>query len=337
MNRAERAVRGLDRVQQRHAWLAFPIAVWKKFSEDQAGNLAALMAYYAFASLFPLLLVFVTVLDLVLHGDPALRDKLLDSAFSQFPGMKQHLAANVHSLGKTGLALAAGLLFAFLGARGVANAAQNALNRVWGVPFSRRPRFPWNQLRSLAIILGVGLGVIVTSLLSGLAAGTGHVITGAGANVATAIVSLAANVGLFWLAFRLATANEITTRELFPGALGSAVVWQILQLVGGYFVGHELARSSSLYGTFGIVLGLLTWLYLQAQVTLYAVEATVVRARKLWPRSLAPPPLTPQDLRAYAMYADAAQRRKDEHIIVEVGAQAPARPAERPSPDREQV
>jgi membrane protein len=326
MNRAERAVRRLDRFQQRHGWLAFPVAVWKKFGDDQAGNLAALMAYYAFASLFPLLLVFVTVLDLVLHGDQALRDKLLDTAFSQFPGMKQHLMANVHSLGKTGAALTVGLLFAFLGARGVASAAQNALNKVWGVPYSRRPGFPWNQLRSLTLIIGVGLGVIATSLLSGLAAGTGHVITGAGAHVVTVTVSLVFNVGLFWLAFRLATAREITSRELFPGALGSAVVWQALQLAGGYFVGHQLARSSALYGVFGIVLGLLAWLYLQAQVTLYAVEATVVHARRLWPRSLAPPPLTPQDLRAYAMYAEAVARRNDEHISVAVDAKDTAQP-----------
>jgi YihY family inner membrane protein len=318
MNRAERLARSVDRLQQRHGWLAFPVAVWKKFGDDQAGNLAALLAYYAFASLFPLLLVFVTVLDLVLHGDPALRGKLLDTAFGQFPGMAQHLKANVHSLGTTGVALAIGLLFALLGARGVAGAAQNALNKVWGVPYSRRPGFPWNQLRSLAIIVGVGLGVVATSLLSGLASGTGHVISGAGANVATVIVSLVANVGLFWLGFRLATAREITARELFPGALGSALVWQALQLAGGYFVGHELARSSSLYGVFGIVLGLLTWLYLQAQATLYAVEATVVHARKLWPRSLAPPPLTPQDLRAHEMYAAAVQRRTDEHISVAV-------------------
>jgi YihY family inner membrane protein len=318
MNRAERLARSVDRLQQRHGWLGFPVAVWKKFGDDQAGNLAALMAYYAFASLFPLLLVFVTVLDLVLHGDPALRYKLLETAFSQFPGMKQHLNTNVHSLGTTGVALAIGLLFALLGARGVANAAQNALNKVWGVPYSRRPGFPWNQLRSLAMIVGVGLGVVATSLLSGLAAGTGHVVSGAGAHVATVIVSLAANVGLFWLGFRLATAREITARELFPGALGSALVWQALQLAGGYFVGHELARSSSLYGVFGIVLGLLTWLYLQAQATLYAVEAAVVHARKLWPRSLAPPPLTPQDLRAHEMYAAAVQRRADEHISVAV-------------------
>src|SRR5262250_3720866 len=85
MNRAERAMRGLDLVQRGHAWLAFPVAVWKKFGDDQAGNLAALIAYFGFASLFPLLLVFVTVLDLVLRDYPTLRERVLSSTFGQFP------------------------------------------------------------------------------------------------------------------------------------------------------------------------------------------------------------------------------------------------------------
>ena len=322
MNRAERAVRRLDRLQQRRAWLAFPVAVWKKFGDDQAGNLAALLAYYAFASVLPLLLVFVTVLGLVLRGDPALRERVSESVFGQFPGLRTELTNNVHSLTTTGFALVIGLLFAFLGARGVANAAQTALNKVWAVPYNQRPGFPWNQLRSIALIVAVGLGFIATSLLSGLALGAGNALTGAGAYAAAVAVSLVLNIGLFWLGFRLATAREVTTRELLPGALGSAAVWQVLQLVGGYIVGHELARSASLYGVFGIVLGLLAWLYLQAQATLYAVEASVVWARKLWPRSLAPPPFTPQDKRAYALYVKAGQRVADERIRVEVDSPA---------------
>src|SRR5579859_170593 len=286
MNGVDRAVRKLDRLQQRHAWLGYPIAVWKKFGDDQAGNLAALLAYYSFASVLPLLLVFVTVLDIVLHGDPALRERLLESAYGQFPGMSTELKANLHGLGTTGFALVVGLIFTFLGARGVANAAQTALNKVWAVPYSQRPGFPWNQLRSIGLITGVGLGVIATSLLSGLALGAGSVLPGPAAHIGAVVVSLLLNIGVFWFGFRLATAREVTTRELLPGALASAVVWQVLLLVGSYFVAHELARTRSLYGIFGVVLGLLAWLYLQAQATLYAVEATVVRSRKLWPRSL---------------------------------------------------
>jgi YihY family inner membrane protein len=327
----EQALRRLDRFQQRHAWLGFPLAVFKKFGDDQAGNLAALIAYYAFASLLPLLLVFVTVLCIVLHNDPSLQDRLLNSAFGQFPGMKTQLENNVHSLSATGVALVIGLLFMFLGARALANVAQTALNKVWAVPYSQRPGFPWNQLRSIAMITIVGLGVIATSLLSGLIAGAGSALTGAGAHIGGVVISLVCNVGLFWLGFRLATAREVTTRQLFPSALASAVVWQVLQLIGGFFVAHELARSKSLYGIFGLVLGLLAWLFLQAQATLYAVEADVVRTRKLWPRSLAPP-LTPQDRRAYALYVKTGQRIADEQIEVDVGAPVPPPVSARPVP-----
>jgi membrane protein len=322
MNRAEQAMRGLDRVQQRHRWLAFPVAVWKKFADDQAGNLAALIAYFGFASLFPLLLVFVTVLDVVLRDYPGLRDQVLNSTFSQFPVVGQDLKSNVHGLSSTGPALAIGLILTFLGARGVAGAMQNALSKVWAIPYSRRPGFPWNTLRAITMIIVIGLGVVVTSLLSGLAAGVGHVITGSSGHVGAIAASLLVNIGVFWLAFRLGTAREVTWREHFPGALASAIVWQALQLAGTYIIGHQVSHSSSLYGVFGIVLGLLAWLYLQAQATLYAIEMASVRAHKLWPRSLAPPPLTPQDRQAYELYASSIQRRADEHIRIDIDSHA---------------
>src|SRR5215472_2176497 len=337
MNRAERAMRGLDLVQRGHAWLAFPVAVWKKFGDDQAGNLAALIAYYGFASLFPLLLVFVTVLDIVLRNDPKLREQVVSSTFGQFPVIGPQLEANVHSLNATGPALVIGLILTFLGARGVAGAVENALNSVWAIPYYRRPGFPWSLLRGFAMIIVVGLGLIVTSFLSGLAAGVGHVLTGTSGHVATVAVSLLVNIAVFWLAFRLATAREVTWRQHFPGALVSAVVWQILLLAGTYIVGHQLAHSTSLYGAFGIVLGLLAWLYLQAQATLYAVEAAMVRARKLWPRSLAAP-LTAQDRRAYALYAEATRRNATEPIEVdadqpgEVDANEPGSPRQSGGP-----
>jgi membrane protein len=313
MNAVEKLVSWVDRAQQDRTWLAFPVAVWKKFGDDQAGNLAALVAYYGFAALFPLLLVLVTVLDIVLRNDPTLKDQVLDSAFGQFPVIGPQLQNSVHGLNETGPALAIGLILTFLGARGVASAAQNALNTVWGVPMFRRPGFPWSMLRDIALILAVGIGLLATTLLSGLA-GNAAKFLGTGGQVATIAVSLVLNIGVFWYGFRLATAKEIGTREMLPGAVLAAIVWQILQLLGTFLVGHTLSRSSSLYGVFGIVLGLLAWLYLQAQFTLYAVEANVVHARRLWPRSLAPPPLTEVDARAYAMYAKSQERRPEQQI-----------------------
>jgi len=311
MNFATRMLRTADQLQQRHRWLAFGVASWKKFGDDQAGNLAALIAYYAFAAIFPLLLVLVTVLDITLSHDPALRNRLLDSALAQYPIIGTQLKQNVHALGSTGVALVIGLIFTFLGARGVASAAQNAFNTAWEVPRPERPSFPWSLLRSIALILVVGIGQIITVTLSGIAGAAPHLIPGAGAHIAAVAVSLVLNLGLFWLAFRLATARSIAARDLRLGAFTAAVAWTILQLVGGYVIAHALHRSSELYGTFGLVLGLIAWLYLQAQITMYAVEMNVTAVRRLWPRSLFPPPYTRQDLEAYQMYAQSEQRRPD--------------------------
>jgi YihY family inner membrane protein len=322
MDALKKLIAALDRLQQSQPWLAFPVAVWKKFGDDQAGNLAALIAYYGFASLFPLLLVFVTVLDIVLAQNPELKTKVLDSAFAHFPVIGDQLKATAqgHALSGTGVALAIGLVLTFLGARGVAAAAQNALNTVWGVPFSRRAGFPWSLLKQLGMILAVGIGLLATTLLSGLAGTSASVLGGTAAQVGTVAVSLVLNVGVFWLGFRLAVEREIKARQMLPGAVLSAVVWQILQLLGTYLVSHQISKSSSVYGVFGVVLGLLAWLYLQAQFTLYAVEANVVSVRRLWPRSFAPPPFTPEDVRAFAMYARIQARRPEQEIETTVAA-----------------
>ena len=314
MDKVKRLIKAADRAQQARAWLAVPVATWKKFNDDQAGNLAALIAYYAFASIFPLLLVFVTVLDIVLKNNASLRDQVLHSALSQYPVIGPQLSTNLHGLQQTGLALFLGLLLTFFGARGVANAMQNAVNSVWEVPMARRPGFPWAILRSLGLIMVVGPGLIATIVLSSVAGGTGH-IGGVWERIAAIAVSLVLNIGLFWVGFRLATAKEIPFRDLRLSAILAAVAWQVLQLVGGYFVGHQLA-SHSAYGAFAVVLGLLAWFYLEAQLTLYAVELNVVRARRLWPRSVLPPPLTKADMEAYQLYAEAGQRRSDLEIEV---------------------
>jgi YihY family inner membrane protein len=314
MNRVEKTARAVDRVQQRRPWLAFPVAVWKKFSDDRAGNLAALISYYGFAAVFPLLLVLVTVLDITLRNYPRLRNSLEHSTLAQYPVIGDEILKNVTPRSGQGWPLALGLILTFLGARAVANAMQNALNSVWSVPLSDRPGFPWNWLRSYGLIFVIGGGLVITSAISGLAGGAAHLLPGAAASVLAVAVSLILNVGVFLLAFRLATANCIPWRDLRVGAALAAAVWQILLSVGGYFVTHQLNKASSTYGTFAVVLGLMTWLYLEAEVTLYAAEVNVVLVRRLWPRAVVTPPYTEADRQAHLMYAQATQRDRAETI-----------------------
>jgi membrane protein len=312
MDKLKRLFRAVDEYQQRHAWLAFPVAVWKKFGDDQAGNLAALIAYSALVGIFPLLLVLFTVLDKVLKNNQDLTQKV-ESALKQYP-VSAYVENSIGHLNQTGIALVVGLIGTFIGALGVANSLQNALNSAWEIPFDRRPGFPWSWLRSAALIIVVGGGFIVTTTLSTLANGAGHVLPGAAQSIPAIAVSLVLNFGLFWLAFRLGTANEVTWRQLWLGAAISAVIWQILQTVGTKFISRQIAHASPLYGTFAVVLGLIAWFYLQAQLTLYAIEINVVRAYRLWPRSLAPPPYTEQDRHAFRLYVE---KRGDQYDIAE--------------------
>lgn len=293
--RIKALTRRFDGYQQRRRWLAFPLAVWRKLNDDQVGNLAALLTFYAFVSLFPLLLLVVTVLGIALRHDQALQQWVLKSALVDFPVIGDQLRANVHAIGRSSAGLVIGLVGALLGARGLANAAQDVLNRLWAVPYNRRPGFPWSWLRSYGFIGVVGAGMAATAAATDLGAGVGSGPLSAGVRAAAILLALVVGTLTYWVALRLAIAAEVRGRDLWTGAVLGAVGWQVLQMVGGYYITHQLRNSSSLYGTFGLVLGLLAWLYLQARVTLYAVEVDVVRSRRLWPRSMFPPPTTPSD------------------------------------------
>src|SRR5205085_6636170 len=130
--------------------------------------------------------------------------------------------------------------------------------------------------------------------------------------LAVLAVSTVLNVALFLTAFKLLTVAEASWRQLVPGAVAAALAWEVLQAVGGYYVGHTLAGASKTYATFGLVIGLLSWIYLQAQVTLLAAEVNVVRVYGLWPRSLQPEHRTPADERVLRGLAEVEERRPEE-------------------------
>jgi YihY family inner membrane protein len=301
-----------DRFQQRHRRLSFLVAVIKKFGDDEAGQLAALISYYAFLSLFPLLLVFVTVLGFILENDPAERERILNGALGQIPLIRDQL--KLHSLKGSPTALAIGIAGSLLAGMGITNAAQTALNRIWHVPFKHRPNFLFARLRGLGMLAILGTMAIVSTVAAGFVGASSH---GAPAVVAGIVVALAFNLATFLLAFKVLTAADVSWRELLPGAIVAAVLWQLLQLLGGYYVEHLLKRTSPLYGVFALVLGLLAWLYLGAQMTIFAAEVNVVRARRLWPRSLFGEPLLDADRRALTSSAETEERVKEENVEVD--------------------
>ena len=312
MSLSER-LHAIDRFQQRRRRLSFVAAVIKKFSDDGASQLAALIAYYGFFSLFPLLLVFVTVLGFVLQGNASAQESVLHSTLSQFPVIGNQLQSNVHSLKGSGVALAIGLIGSLLAGLGITGATQNAFNQVWYIPHKRRPNFLTWRLRGLALLVVLGVLFIVSTAAAGYVsaqtAGAVEVLGGI-------LIALALNLLLFFLAFRAMTSDEVRTRDLIPGVIVGAVLWQILQHVGGYYVDHVVRHAKETSGLFAFVLGLLTWLYLGGQLTLLAAEINVVRARRLWPRSFFSDPLLEADRRALTSAAEVEERIDEQNVEV---------------------
>jgi YihY family inner membrane protein len=332
MEPLRRLVRAVDDFQQRHRWLAFPFAVVKKYGDDQAGRHAALLAYYGFFSLFPLLLVAVTVIGFILQGRSDLADRIVDSAAAQFPIIGTSIQKTVEGsrLRGSGLVLAVGAAFALWGGLGVADAAQAAMNGIWNVPRRRYPNFLLRRLRGLAWLVVLGGGLLAASVAAGFAHAAGSALSGVAGVAASAVV----NTLLFLVGFRVLTVRNIPLRSLLPGAVLAALAWALLQWLGGWYVGRQLTRATNTYGTFALVIGLLSWLYLAATVTLYAAELNAVRVRRLWPRSLAPPPLGRADEQVLEDLAKQEERRPGQRVEVSFGAEAEQgeRPAEREPP-----
>jgi uncharacterized BrkB/YihY/UPF0761 family membrane protein len=320
------------RYQQQHPWVGVPFAVVKKFGDDKGGNLTTLLAYNGFFALLPLLLGAGHSARLLLGRHPALEQRVLHSALAEFPILGTQLEQNIHALRANGLGLAVGIAGSLWGARGVTQAGQHAMAELWNIPGKDRPSFWTRQIRGLALLLVFALGLAATTLLTGLGSLGSHT---AGFRLANLVLATAVNVGLYLLAFRVLTPRQIPTRQLVAGSIVGRVAWQALLATGGYLVSHNLKHASEVYGFFAVVLGLLSWLYLGAQLTLYVAEVNVVRARRLWPRSLLQPPLTQPDQRALVDLAKQEERRPEQSVEVTFTPE-PDQPNGSKHPKREQ-
>lgn len=310
MNAAERVVRRVDTFQQDHRPTAFTFGVIKKFGDDRGGSLAALITYYGFLAVFPLLLLLTTVLGFVINNNNHARQRILSSALRDFPIVGDQLARSVHPLQGSAVGLVIGILGLIWGSMGISQAAQYAMAEIWNIPGEDRPGFVPRLLRSFMLLGVLALGVGLTTASVSFAA---LAPLGVFTRVLIPMLTVAVNVGLFTVGFRVLTPS-IGTRDLVPGAIVGGIGWSILQVVGALLVGHNLRHASQVYGYFASVLGLISWLYLSAQFALYACEINVVRARRLWPRSIVQPPLTEADKRTLDGIAEQGRRRPEQEV-----------------------
>lgn len=309
----------LDAFQRRHPAAGFPLAVVYKYIDDQGGNLAALIAYYAFLSLFPLLLLLTTILGFVLAGHEQLQQQILDSAVGQLPVVGDQLG-QPKQIGGGVVGLTIGILGSLYGGLGVGQAVQNAMNTAWAVPRNSRPDPLRARGRSLLLLLTAGVAVLGTTVLSTLG-GSNAGSFGPLLKVLVLVASIGVNAAVFLFAFRIATARDLSFGDVAPGALAAAIVWQLLQSFGVVYVSHVVNGSSATNGVFAVVLGLLAFLYLSATAAVLCAEINVVRVRRLHPRSLLTPftddvQLTRGDRRTYAGLATAQRSKGFEDIDV---------------------
>jgi membrane protein len=309
----------LDRLQRRHKAAGFPIAVIYKYIDDSGPYLAALITYYAFVSLFPLLLLFATILGHVLAGNPELQQRLINSALSQFPVVGDQLGRPRElSGGATGVVV--GVLGSLYGGLGVAQAVQHMMNTAWSVPRNSRPNPFLARGRSLLLLGTAGLAVLGTTALSTIGSGNAGSL-GTALRIAALVGSVAVNAVVFVFAFRLATTRHLTVGQVAPGALTAAVLWQLLQTFGVGYVGHVVRTASATNSVFALVLGLLAFLYLAAVIGVLCVEINVVHVDRLHPRALLTPftddvELTAGDRRSYTDLAKAQRSKGFETVHV---------------------
>jgi YihY family inner membrane protein len=315
MNPVEGTIRRIDATQRRFTPTAFLFGVVKKYGDDNGGVLVSNLAYSAFISLFPLLLILVTILGLIASVDPSFRESAVKNAVAnQIPLLGQTLTNNVSALHRSStIGLIVGLLVLIYGVTGLAQAGLFTMAQVWNLPGPARPGYVQRLGRSLLFLGLLGAGVIVTTGLAGLSTylqGRGFWV-----KLLIDVVTAAFGAGMYLGAFRALTAKGVPTRSLLPGAITGGILWTVLQVLGAWLV-HHFLHSNSVYGVFATVLGLLAWIYLAVEITVYSAEINVVLARRLWPRAMVQPPLTEADRASMALQALQNQRRPEQHIEV---------------------
>jgi YihY family inner membrane protein len=314
MNPFEKTLRRIDAAQQRFGPAAMVFGVMKKFGDDNAGNLVSNLAFSAFLCVFPLLLILITVLNIVLAHDASARTSLLNSTFGEFPVVGSTLHSQIHGLHRSSvIGLVVGVLGLLWGSTGLAQSGLFSMSQIWNLPGPDRPNYVSRLGRSFGFLLVLGLGIVVTTALASFGTFGRHDIA---LGILAEILAVAVNIATYFGAFRVLTPKVVHSRQLIPGAILGGVLWTILQAVGGYLIGHDLKNDSVSYGVFAAVLGLVAWIYLGCEATIYAAELNTVLARRLWPRGMVQPPLTEADQRSLALQVTQNQRRPEQEVSV---------------------
>lgn len=317
-----RVVDAIDEFQRRHRVLGFPLAVVYKYFDDQGPYLASALTYYAFIAIFPLMLLGSSILGLLLRDRPEWQESILNSALSQFPIIGDQLG-RPEGLQGSFVGVAVGGLVALYGSLGLGQALQNTQHVAWSVPRNSRPNPIYARVKTLLLLVTAGVSLLAVSVVS-TTASTTDLLTetlGSGIRLLLPVVTIAVVGTFLTLLFRFAATDQHSFVRAAPGGYALAVMWQLLQLGGAAYVDGVLVGTDSMTKTFGLVLGLIGFLWIGAVMAVLAMEINVVVAHRLWPRALLTPftdnvRLTDADRRAYAAYARMQRHKGFERVSV---------------------
>jgi uncharacterized BrkB/YihY/UPF0761 family membrane protein len=302
----------VDGWQRGHRVAAVAYGVVKKFGDDGANQFVVGLGWYGFLAIYPLLLAITTVLSLV--GAASLGHGLVRT-LHEFPVIgsqfqPEHGSKELHG---SDVALVIGLLGLIYGAQGVTQTVQQAMVRVWNIPQRDVPGFLPRLLRSLGGLTVIGLAYVANAVSATYATGSG---TGLVERIPVLIAMVVVNSLFYLLAFRLLTPLALASRTMAPGALVAGLGFTVLITLGSGLIEHQLRNSSATYGQFGVVIGLVGFLFLVAKLTLYGAELNPVLARRLWPRSMRSAEPTEADLRVLRDITLGNLRRSDQRVEV---------------------
>lgn len=311
----DRVADRVDALQRQITPIAVVHGVAKKYGEDRGGQLAMLLAYKGFFSLFPLLLAFVSAVGLLLANDPDRRDELIDSTLASLPVLGSELSAGAPDLGGSLVVIVGSVLVSLWAGLGLLDMLQEALNTTWQVPQFERPSWLLRRLRGLpAALLIAGCAVLTGASRWLLFAGSADWLRWLVAALAPVAAGVIAYLGLHLLL----CARPVPLLAQLPGAVAAGLGWWGLQALGGWYVDRFVTQSSDTYGVFVVVLGLLSWTYLLGVMYLYSIELAAVLHDRRWPRSLTGRHLTDADERAYAALFEREVRVRGTELDVDV-------------------
>lgn len=313
-NLFDRAADRIDHFQRRIPPLAIAHSVIKKYGEDRGGQLAMLLAYRGFFSVFPLLLAFVAAVGLLLSGNEQLRDDLIDSTLATIPVIGAEIERGAGSLGGDVIVVVGSILVALWAGLGLLEMIQETLNTIWGVPMFERPNWFIRRLKALPAALVVGACLVLSSSRPWLVRGWPSFVGGAAAFLLPFLAGALCTLGLHYLL----CSRRVSLPGLLPAATFIGTAWWALQSLGEWYVNRFVVQSSDTYGVFVIVFGLLSWSYLLGLLYIYGNELSSVLVDHSWPRSSSGRDLTEADRAAFASVSEREVRVRGTSIDVSV-------------------